>query len=233
LFHAIMDFMPTKHSNKIYVEDGYYHIYNRGVEKRNIFLDTRDYAVFIDYLKEYLSPKDEKTLRRYVNDPERTSKERERINRSLSLKNYSSEIKLLAYCLMPNHFHLFLKQSTADAIDRFMSSLSTRYTTYFNRNHKRVGALYQGVYKAVLITNEAQYLHITRYIHKQALIKSGEDDLDFPSSYPEYLGVRHTDWLHPEEILSLFSETNPSLSYKVFVSEYNPIFDIPDREFEI
>ena len=224
--------MPTKNSTKLYVEDGYYHIYNRGVEKRNIFRDPRDYAVFIGYLKEYLSPKDEKTLLKLAVDPKTSSKEKARITRSMCLKNYSSEITLLAYCLLPNHFHLFLKQGTADAIDRLMSSLCTRYTMYFNRRHDRVGALYQGVYKAVLMTHEAQYLHITRYIHQQTLARGTEGEQDFPSSYPEYLGLRKTDWVHPEEILSFFSKTNPTFSYKAFVSEYNPIFGVSEQESE-
>jgi putative transposase len=225
--------MPTKNSNKIYVENGYYHIYNRGVEKRDIFLDAQDYGVFIRYLKEYLSPKNEKTLSKLASDPEISYKEKARILGIMSLKNYNSEMTLLAYCLMPNHFHLFLKQNTIDAIDRFMSSLGTRYTMYFNRRHERVGALYQGVYKAVLITNEAQYLHITRYIHQQASGRGTEGEQHFPSSYPEYLGLRKTDWVHPEEILSFFSKNNPSLSYKAFVSEYNPVIDGIDQEFEI
>jgi putative transposase len=231
--YDILVFMPTKNSNKIYIEDGYYHIYNRGVEKRDIFLDAQDYGVFIDYLKEYLSPRDENALLKLANDPNASSKEKARLIRKVGLKNYSSEITLLAYCLMPNHFHLFLKQHTADAIDRLMSSLCTRYTVYFNRSHNRVGALCQGVYKAVLMTEEAQYLHITRYIHRQALVKGNEYERDFPSSYPEYLGIRKTDWVHPEELLSFFTASNPSFSYKTFVSEYNPIFEVPGQEFEI
>jgi putative transposase len=230
---GIMRVMPSKNTNKIYVKDGYYHIYNRGVEKRDIFLDTRDYAVFIGYLKEYLSPKDENTLIKQATDPEKSSTEKLRITRKILLKNYSAEITLLAYSLMPNHFHLFLKQHTADAIDRLMSSLGSRYTIYFNRSHNRIGALYQGVYKAVLMTSEAQYLHITRYVHKQALAGGTESNQDFPSSYPEYLGLRKTDWVHPEEILSFFSNTNPTLSYKNFVSEYNPIFEVFEPECEV
>jgi putative transposase len=225
--------MPTKNSVKKYIEDGYYHIYNRGVEMRDIFLDTRDYAVFTEYLKEYLSLKDENKLFKLATAPNISLKEKAKITSLLSLKNYSSEITLIAYCLMPNHFHLFLKQHKIDAIDRFMSSIGTRYTMYFNRRHNRVGALYQGVYKAVLMTDEAQYLHITRYIHQQALAKDIKDEQDFPSSYPEYLGLRKTDWVHPEEILSFFSKTNPLLSYTTFVSEYNPVFEISDKEFQI
>ena len=100
---------------------------------------------------------------------------------------------------------------------------------YFNRTHDRVGRLYQGVYKAVLMNNEAQYLHVTRYIHKQAIT----NEQDFPSSYPEYLGLRKTEWVHPEEVLSFFSNTNPTFSYKAFVSENNPVFDESEQELDI
>jgi putative transposase len=230
--YGILLIMPAKNSNKTYVEGGYYHIYNRGVEKRDIFLDSQDYAIFIKYLYDYLSPKDENALFKLVNNPSVTRKEKARLIGILNLRNYSSEITLLAYCLMPNHFHLFLKQKTKDAIDRLMSSLSTRYTMYFNRRYNRVGALYQGVYKAVLITNESQYIHITRYIHRQALAKSGESKGDFPSSYPEYLGLRKTDWVHPEELLSFFP-ANSAFSYQKFVWEFNPSDDLIESEFDI
>jgi len=222
--------MPSKNVNKIYIQDGYYHLFNRGVEKRPIFTDARDFAVFIEYLREYLSLKDTKELMKSITDINQSSKEKARITRQLHLKNYNSEITLLAYCLMPNHFHLFLKQSTPNAINRLMGSLCTRYVMYFNRRHKRVGTLFQGVYKAVLVTEEPQFLHISRYIHKQALAESGQV---YPSSYPEYLGLRKTDWVHPEEILSYFSETNPALTYKRFVSEYNPTLDAKDTYFDI
>ncbi len=223
--------MPAKNTQKTYVEGGYYHIYNRGVEKRDIFVDEQDYAVFINYLKQYLSPKDESGLVKLFQDPQSSYKEKNSAFSTLNLKNYSSEIHLLAYCLMPNHFHLFLKQTSIDGIDRFMSSLGTRYTMYFNRSHDRVGKLYQGVYKAVLMTDEAQYLHITRYIHKQALAQDNTDQKDFPCSFQDYLGLRKTSWVHPEEILSFFSKTNSALSYERFVAEYNPHFEESEFEF--
>lgn len=103
-----------------------------------------------------------------------------------------------------------------------MQSLATRYTAYFNRKYKRVGSLYQGVYRAVLITQEEQYLHLSRYIHRQALILRLQGETlqeQQPCSFLEYLGRRKTEWVHPEEILSYFSKTNPSISYKNFVKQ--------------
>jgi putative transposase len=221
--------MPARNAIKIYVENGFYHVYNRGVNKSEIFLDAQDYAVFLSYLKQYLTLKDEKLNAQLLNDSSLSSTERNRIVKLLAICNYSQEITLLAYCLMPNHFHLLIQQKSTNSVSRFMSSLSLRYAAYFNRKYKRTGHLFQGVYKAVLLTDEGHYLHISRYIHKQALADSINNQ-DFPSSYPEYLGLRKTEWVHPEEILSFFSNSNPKLSYYDFLTEYNPIYDSADTE---
>lgn len=226
--------MPAKNSTKIYIENGYYHIYNRGVEKRLIFLDKQDYGVFLSYLKEYLLPKDEKNLQEKLSDPQISSIERDKLLKKLSLNNFSNEITLLAYCLMPNHFHFFVKQKSANTIDRFLQSLCTRYAIYFNKKYKRVGSLYQGVYKAVLITTEEQFLYLSKYIHKQALAFQGEtlEAQNQPSSYSDYIDIRKTSWVHPKEVLSYFSKTNPSLSYESFVKESDKFDSLTDLTLE-
>ncbi len=214
--------MPSKNSIKLYVENTYYHIYNRGVEKRLIFLDSQDYSVFLNYLKEYLLPKDEKNLRSVLSLDTTSYKEKAQALKLLRLNNFTEEITLLCYCLMPNHFHMLIKQKSSESIDKFMNSLATRYTMYFNQKYRRVGSLYQDVYKAVLVNTDEQFLHLTRYIHKQALALKGDAFRSWegqPCSYPEYLGVRKTEWVHPEEVLNYFSKTNPSLSYEAFVKE--------------
>lgn len=221
--------MPARNSIKQYLENGYYHIYNRGVEKRLIFLDQQDYLVLLNYLKEYLLPKDEKNLREQLSDPNISYRGKDKILSRLRLNNFADEITLLAYCLMPNHFHFFVKQKSAQSIDSFMQSLGTRYTMYFNRKYKRVGSLFQAVYKAVLITHEEQFVYLSKYIHKQALASKGETLQGWkeqPSSYPEYLGKRKTEWVHPEEVLSYFSKTNPKLSYQAVVEEMADDFTI-------
>ncbi len=214
--------MPAKNSEKLYVTNGYYHIYNRGVEKRIIFQDAQDYSVFLSYLKEYLLQKDKKSLRSRLADPTVSSKEKHKILKSLQLNNFFGSIRLFAYCLMPNHFHLLVKQKEGTAVDTFMNSLCTRYTMYFNRKNKRVGPLYQGVYKAVLVTTDEQLQHLSRYIHRNPLALQGvplEMLSEQPSSYLDYLGRRKTMWLSTTEILSYFSRKNPHLSYESFVSQ--------------
>lgn len=211
--------MPARNSRKKYLENGHYHLYNRGVEKRKIFLDQQDYSVFLSYIKEYLLPKDENGLFEKIADPTASPQEKGRARKLLRLNNFSKEITLLAYCLMPNHFHCFIKQKSAGSIDKFMNSLGTRYTMYFNRKYDRVGSLYQGVYKAVNVLNEPQYIYITKYIHKQALALQGEALKEQPSSFKEYLGERHTEWIDASEVLSYFSKINHNLSYGKFVME--------------
>ncbi len=223
--------MPSKNSIKQYTENSYYHIYNRGVEKRKIFLDEQDYGVFLSYLKEYLLSKDEKDLLNQLSIPTISAQERDRVLKKLRLNNFADEITLLAYCLMPNHFHFFIKQKNEKSIDKFMNSLLTRYTMYFNKKYKRVGALYQDVYKAVTVDREDQFLYLTKYIHKQALKTHKRQ----PSSLPDYLGNRKTEWVHPEEILAYFSKTKPSLSYKDFLDleESEDLLTIQDLMIDI
>lgn len=214
--------MPGKNVVKQYVGNGLYHIFNRGVEKRRIFIDAQDYGVFLGYLKEYLSLKDEKILRSTLANPKATSKEKDTILKKLRMNNFTDEIGLFCYCLMPNHFHLLVRQKSEMAIDRFVRSLCTRYAMYFNRKYKRVGSLYQGVYKAVLVGTTEQLLHVTRYIHRNPLSLQGETLqtlVQQPSSYAEYLGKRKTSWINTQEVLANFSKYNFSLSYEAFVAE--------------
>lgn len=221
--------MPAKNVRKQYVEDAYYHIYNRGVEKRTIFQDHQDYSVFISYLKDYLLPKDEKLLMDKFNLRTTTPAEKEKISKLLQMNNFAGEINLIAYCLMPNHFHFLVKQKNADSIDKFMNSAATRYVMYFNRKYNRVGPLYQGTYKAVLVESDKQLLYLTRYIHKQAVSRASLSGGGQPSSYPIYIGNQSSEWVNSEPILDFFSQGNPKLSYKSFVEEaedIEPIYDL-------
>ena len=224
--------MPAKNSIKIYVENGYYHIYNRGVEKRTIFQDEQDYKVFLGYLKFYLSPPPDKK------DILKTFSLRGVSFKGVAapLKNYEKSIDLLAYCLIPNHFHLLIKQIKQGAMEFFMRSLATRYSTYFNKKYDRVGPLFQGPYKACIVENENYLLHLSRYIHQNP----GEYTNNLAgaySSYAEYLGMRKTPWVKPDLILSFFEKGGGDFlkgfnSYKHFVEADEKTipetFSIPD-----
>lgn len=212
--------MPSRNIVKVYVKDGYYHIYNRGIEKRTIFKDEQDYKIFLKYIKESLSPPSvPKDLIKTFNvqGATLTFKGYER-----QVKNFNNQIKLLAYCLMPNHFHFLIKQDDEKAISKFMQSLITRYSMYFNKKYNRVGKLFQGHYKAVLITDEAYLLHLSRYIHLNPS-EYTNDLINAHSSYAEYLGKRNTSWVSTAEILSFFNNATKDFikaqTYKDFVEK--------------
>lgn len=210
--------MPAKNTIKEFVTNGYYHLYNRGVEKRDIFMDEQDYGVMTSYMKTYLTSKDEDGLRRVILDESSSYKQKADASRLLRLNNFVNTLQLLSFCLMPNHFHFLVKQTEANTIDRFMNSLFTRYSMYINRRYKRVGPLFQGLYKAVLVTTEEQFLYLSRYIHRNPASK-GSALRSYPySSYAAYLGLRQYDWLHPKEILSYFGKGRRT-SYQSFVED--------------
>ncbi|MBU0569395.1 transposase [Patescibacteria group bacterium] len=146
--------MARKNSVKTYVKDGYYHIYNRGVGKQDIFLDVADYNKFQYYLESYLSPPpDPKELIKTF-----TLKDGVFKGISRQPKNYHQQINLTAYCLMPNHFHLLLQQKDFMSMKEFLHSLSIRYAMYFNKKYDRVGPLFQGRYKASLVGDDRYLL---------------------------------------------------------------------------
>lgn len=213
--------MPAKNSLKIYVEGGYYHVYNRGVAKMNIFLDEQDYRVFLDYLKTYLLPKDKEALMQKISDQTASPKEKDNALRLLGLNNFHQRIELLCYCLMPNHLHFLFKQSGVKDMEIFMKSLMTRYTQYFNRRYDRVGPIWQGRYKAILLETDEQLLHLTRYIHRnpdslKRTVPTGTVLFEQPSSYPNYLGEISQLWVKPEFVLQNFEMSGFS-SYRAFV----------------
>ena len=209
--------MPPKNTIKQYVEGAYYHIYNRGVEKRDIFLDKQDYSVFLRFLKEYLLPPEHPALLKLLG-----------INPRRKPINCYEDIKLLSYCLMPNHFHLFVQQKSKDGLKTFMKALSTNYVMYFNSKYDRVGPLFQGTYKAVRIETEPYYVHISRYIHRnpEELLARDQPLCTYPySSYKYYLDGNGPDWLDVSEILKMFRSSKrlfakDILSYESFVEGY-------------
>ncbi len=172
--------MPSKNVIKQYGEGHFYHVYNRGVNKQIIYSDKEDYAVFMNLLKRYLSP------------------EKSEDNRGNVYENYSERVELNAFCLMPNHFHLllYLDKNTA-SITELMRKVSGSYTTYYNKRHNRVGHLFQGVFKASLIDDEAYLEHITRYIHLNP-----RDYMQWEySSLSQYLGKLFSNWVKPERVM--------------------------------
>ena len=199
--------MPAKNAIKHYIPNSIYHIYNRGINKNLIFQEEQDYKVFLIYLKECLSPIEEGSRFQVRN-----------------LKSYFGEIDLLAFCLMPNHVHLLIKQKNKDSIKNFTKSIFTRYSMYFNKKYKREGPLFQGKYKATNVINKDYLLDISRYIHKNPL-KYTSDLLNTYSSYAHYMGNINLIWVNKNIVLDYFNEStfmkhNNIKTYKFFVEEF-------------
>lgn len=188
--------MPSRNVIKEYTSDSFYHLYNRGVAKQPIFRDETDYTVFLGLLKRFLSNEP------YVDKYGRLQ------------PHYYGKIELLAFCLMPNHFHLFVFQGSEDKIlSKFVQSFSTAYSMYFNRKYKRVGPLFQGRFRASRITKDEYLQHISRYIHLNP-----KNYMDYQwSSLPYYFETHRSDWVKPQKILNLFEGAG---DYKVFLQDY-------------
>lgn len=197
--------MPTRNTVKQYKENAYYHIYNRGVAQQTIFLKGNDYKKFLSYLKFYLTPTD---LQRHAL----------KVAPSRKLKNYNKSIDLLAYCLMPNHFHLLIKQYQVRSMAEFMKSLSMKYSIYFNKKCQRTGPLYEDRYKAVEVKLESQLIYLSKYIHRNPIdilpSKTRLEDYKY-SSYGNYLRKFSQAWVKANVILEYFKKS----SYREFVEE--------------
>lgn len=146
-----------------FVADSLYHIYNRGVEKRTIFLDDGDYFRFIHDLYEFNDETSAENL--YYKRLALQSHEIE----SRKLRGRKPLVDILSFCLMPNHFHLLAQQRCENGIIKFMQKLGIGYTMYFNKKCERVGGLFQGAYKAKLLTDDAHFLYMPHYIHLNPL----------------------------------------------------------------
>lgn len=207
------------------VSDNIYHIYNRGVERRQIFLDIHDYGRFVRNLSIF---NDEQPISNSIyRNIEKTEKKRKPI------------VDILAFCLMPNHYHLLLKQRTDDGITKFMRKLGDGYVKYFNLRYNRVGTLFQGKFKSVLIEDNSQFLYIPHYIHLNPLdlhcadwrekgIKSVKKALEFLesyqwSSYSNYIGESNFSFILDKNFLNDYS-ISPK-SYKKDISEFIKDFD--------
>jgi len=142
------------------------------------------------------------------------------------------EVTLLAYCLMPNHVHLLLRQDGDELIDRFIHRLHTAYTMYFNKKYEKVGAVFQGRFKAKLIDTDEYLLHVSRYIHinpvelfdthAQGPALSVELETYPWSSYGEYVNPRSKCISDPTIIRNYFSNSplRGKTTYRSFLEEY-------------
>src|SRR3989338_10441959 len=134
----------------------FYHIYNRGVDKRNIFEDPEDFWRFLESMKEFNREDAIGSLYAINNDKEKF--------RGSASKN-KKLVNFVAYCLNQNHYHFILEPLVEGGIQKFMHKLSTGYTMYFNDKNKRAGSLFQGRYKSIHIDSNEYLLHLSVYVN--------------------------------------------------------------------
>ena len=181
-----------------FAEGEYYHIYNRGVDKRNIFGDKEDIDRFIESVHEFNHAEvigSLKNLRKTKTAPKALSEE--------------SLVSIVAYCLNPNHFHFILKQSVDGGISKFMQKLQAGYTCFFNVKNSRTGSLFQGTFKSHLVSGEDYFNKIISYVnsnYKIHDIPKDIADLVFASDY-EYKNdnFKIVTKNEGEEILKIFN----------------------------
>lgn len=186
-----------------FVNEYFYHIYNRGSEKRQIFGSRRDYQRFIKTINYYqfLGPKPKfshySEFQTFKPNPTKKI------------------VDIICFCLMPNHFHFLLKQLIDGGITEFVSKVSNSYTKYYNTKYNRVGPLLQGEFKSVLVESGEQLIHLSCYIHLNPRVSLVTKDLDSYewSSYKEYT-KEVGGFCIKQEVLSFFKNKR---AYQQFV----------------
>jgi putative transposase len=175
------------------VQGEIYHIYNRGVDKRDIFMDNEDRIRFIHDLFEFNDSNPSPNINNIFNH----NKEFKYLE--VGLPNITRMprkilVEILAYCLMDNHFHIIVRQKKDNGITEFMRKLGTGYTNYFNKKYERTGALFQGRFKSVCIKNNSHLMYLPMYIHL--------NPLDF--KFPEWRNRKIFDYNKAVEFLDSY-----------------------------
>lgn len=219
---------------KLYMEQPILHVLNRGVDKRDIFLEKRDYLRFIYNL--------------YVlNDEDRLETVSHTFKRSLtgfdiaSRKSRKLLVDIFAFCLMPNHYHILIAPRAENGVPMFMRKLNMAYAKYFNKKYERVGTLFQSRYKSVPVENDAHFDHLPFYIHFNPLdlsypewrenkISNPEGALEFLKSYRwsshlDYLGTKNFPLILNASLLN--DVFNGSKGYEDSIREYLKDTQIP------
>jgi len=197
------------------VNDEIYHIVNRSISSQHIFPCKRDNQHFLDTISYYRHPASALKLSKYL-----------ALSRNLRaevVKNHEDDIVgIICYCLMPNHFHLLVKQNKGGGISRFMSNLTNSYTRYFNTKYERKGPIFEGRFRAVRIETNEQLLHVSRYIHlnpfSSYVVKKVEDLAVYPfCSFSEYLEDTVDGFCDKDLILNQFSKRS---DYRKFINNH-------------
>ncbi len=194
-----------------FIKNNYYHIFNRGVDKRALFLDKEDTQRFFQGMQEFntvmpIGSIYELMLRRSKSEEYHGDQYHgDQVSKKL--------VEFVSYCLNPNHFHFILKPISEKGIEKFMHRLGLGYVMYFNKKYKRAGSLFQGPYKGKLIDSNEYLLHLSAYVSLNDKVHKSTNEpfedstpklIKAKSSWNEYLGNTNNNFCNKEIILNQF-----------------------------
>ena len=225
--------MPSKNRIKEYVEGGIYYIYIRGLDRKELFRDEEDFEFYLNQLERYLTP--------YKTDSNtRFKTERPYIVRHKQEMSLNGEVFLLAFCLMPDHIHLLIRQINADGMTELMRRVGTNYVMHYNMKYHRSGTLFENGYRAVKVDSEEQIIHLSRFIHRNSgrrkvqrfgpveTITGIRSEEYMYSSYRNFVYSVNSEWLTTNYLLSLFEKLygNKWKNYHEFVEDLKVNFSL-------
>ncbi|MFQ5540789.1 MAG: transposase [Candidatus Paceibacteria bacterium] len=197
----------------------YYHVYNRGAFKQTLFRKRADYLRFLFPLLYFQSPILFTNLSRTTKDftfeegffvsPEETN--------DILLNRY---VELTAFCLMPNHYHLLVKQTEDGGIEKYMQRIGTSYTKYFNTRYETSGRIFQGYFQAKHVSDNHQLLYLSAYIHRnpRELSQWKDREFEYPwSSLQDFTEANRWGGLLLSDIIADQFENTPNSNYRDFV----------------
>lgn len=186
--------MPSRNVDKIYISDQYYHVYNNAIGGQRMFLDDDDYAMFIAILKRYLTG---------------TAKDA----RGRTYESLRGRVELLAFCLLPDSYHLLVYIADPTALTDLLRKVGTTYTMYFNKRYAGQNRLAQKRFRAARVDEEC-LADVLRFIHLQPVSHRTWDY----SSHPYYAEQEHEDWIQTSRLLKLLGG---QAEYIAFANDHN------------
>lgn len=216
-----------------------YHIFNRGTDKRKIFITNKDYERFLINMK-------------FFNDLDVSQHHLSRFDLEhpdLNKQNAQPLVDILCYCLMPNHYHLLLRQKEEGGISKYMHRIQMGYSKYFNALYERSGNLFQGAYKAVAVQKNDQFKYIPLYIHmnpldtiqrdwKEVGIRDIKKGINFLNRYKwsslhNYVNGTTSPYLQTKTVAELYSSNDWEEEIKSFLKFANVRHRVSDAVSEI
>ena len=201
------------------VADEYYHIYNRGAFKQTLFKDKNDYIRFLFYVLYTQSPIPFKNISRITESFSEVDGFSIAIEEASDIQ-LNRFVELTAFCLMPNHFHLLVKQTVDNGIAQYMQRVGDGYTKYFNTKYDTSGRIFQGPFQAKHVIDNHQLLYLSAYIHRnpRELTQWKGKEFQYPwSSLQDFTEGNRWGGLLMSDIIADQFEMQPSSNYRDFV----------------